>query len=178
MTATVPTQVPDDLIAGDSWQWNMDFGDYPAGTWTATAYFRGLGSIDVAATASGTTHQFRKAGTLTAAVPAGVYRYFIKVSDGTDIFTVDQGEVEILPNAATATATQLQTHAEKALALVESLIEGRLVNGVEAAQILGRQWQSIPAAELMKLRAAYRSEVARQRYRGRLPSVEVVFRRA
>ena len=177
MTATVPTQIPDDLIAGDSWQWDLSISDYPASAWDATAYFRGVGSIDVAATANGDTFEFRKDAADTAAVPAGVYRYFVKVTDGTDIFTVDQGEVEVLPNGATATATQLQTHAEKALALVEALIEGRLVDGVEAAAIFGRNWQKVPLAELKKIRAAYLAEIATRRYRGRLPSIEVVFGR-
>ncbi len=177
MTPPVPTQVPGDLIAGDSWRWDLSVSDYPATTWTATAYFRGVGSINVVATASGATHQFRATGAETSAVPAGVYRYFVKVTDGTDTFTIDQGEVEVLPNAATAT-TQLQTHAEKALALVEALIEGRAVDGVEAATIFGRSWQKIPLAELLKMRAAYRAEVATRRYRGKLPSVEVVMKRA
>lgn len=178
MTPPVPTQVPDDLIAGDSWQFDLTFGDYPAsGGWAATAYFRGKGTLDIAATADGDTFEFRKAGTATATVATGVYRYFVKVTDGTDTFTVDQGEIEVLPNAATATATQLQTHAEKALALVEALLEGRFVDGTEAAQILGRSWQNIPADKLLKIRAAYRAEVARQRFRGKLPSTEVVFAR-
>ena len=178
MTTPVPTTVPDDFVAGDSWRFDLSFEDYPAGTWTATAYFRGAGSLDVTATASGTTHQFRKDDAATAALAAGVYRYFIKVTDGTDTFTVDQGQVEVLPNAATATATQLQTHAEKALALVEALLEGRLVDGVEAAAIFGRSWEKTSMAELKKLRAGYLAEVVRQRYRGKLPSTEVVMRRA
>ena len=178
MTPPVPTTVPGDLIAGDSWQWDLSFGDYPAGTWTATAYLRGAGTINIVATASGTTHEFRALPAATAAIASGVYRYFVKVTNGTDTHTVDQGEVEVLPNAATATATQLQTHAEKALALVEALIEGRMVDGVEAAAIFGRNWQKTPLAELKKLRAGYLAEVARQRYRGKLPSTEVVMRRA
>ena len=177
MTATVPTFVPDDFIAGDSWQFDLTVPDYPASAWTATAYFRGISSIDVVAVASGDTFQFRKAATLTAALGAGVYRYFVKVTDGTSVFTVDQGEVEVLANAATATATQLQTHAEKALALIEALIEGRVVDGKEAYAIFGRSVQNVPMEELRKMRAAYLSEVARQRHRGKLPSTEVVFGR-
>jgi len=178
MTPPVPTCVPDDLIAGDSWQFDLSFGDYPAGSgWTATAYFRGAGMINVEATADGDTFQFRATPSENAALVAGVYRYFIKVTDGTDTFTADQGEVEVLANAALASAAELQTHAEKTLALVEALIEGRMVDGVEAAQIFGRNWQKVPMEQLLKVRAAYRAEVARQRYRGVLPSIEVRFGR-
>lgn len=178
MTASVPTTVPDDFVAGDSWQFDLSFEGYPAGVWTATAYFRGVGAITIVATADGGTHQFRATPAQTAALPAGSYRYFIKVADGTDVTTVDNGLIEVLPNAATATATQLQTHAEKALALVEALLEGRLVDGVEAAAIFGRSWEKTSMAELKKLRAGYLAEVVRQRYRGKLPSTEVVMRRA
>jgi hypothetical protein len=178
VTPPVPTHVPDDLIAGDSWQWDMSWSDYPASTWNATAYFRGIGLINVAAAEDGDTFEFRATPAETATVPAGVYRYFIKVTNGTDTFTVDQGAVEVLANAATATATELQTHAEKALALIEALIEGRVVDGKEAVAIFGRSWQNIPMEELRKLRAAYRGEVLRERYGGKLPSTEVVYRRA
>jgi hypothetical protein len=177
VTPPVPTTVPSDFVAGDSWQFDLTFSDYPASTWDATAYFRGVGSINIAATADGDTHEFRALPAATAGVATGVYRYFVKVTDGTDTFTVAQGAVEVLPNAATAIATQLQTHAEKALALVEALIEGRMVDGVEAAAIFGRNWQKVPLEQLLKTRAAYRAEVARQRHGGKLPSVEVVFGR-
>jgi hypothetical protein len=177
MAPPIPTTVPDDFIAGDSWQWDMSFGDYPAGVWTATAYLRGAGTIDIEATADGDTHAFRAAPDDTAALAAGVYRYFVKVTDGTDTFTVDQGEVEVLANAATAVAGTLQTHAEVALGLVEAAITALLQNPKDTVQIFGRSYQNIDIEKLKKIRAGYLAEVSRLRHRGRLPSTEVVFGR-
>lgn len=178
VAAPVPSYIPNVLNAGDSWQWTLALADYPADTWTATYYLRGLGKIDVAGVADDAGHLFSATAAETGAVLAGSYRYVLKVDDGAGtIETVDAGVVTVRADFATADAGDLQTHAERALALIEAALEGRVTDDVESYQILGRAVSHIPLSELRKLRAQYRSEVALATYGGKLPDTQVQFGR-
>jgi hypothetical protein len=77
--------------------------------------------------------------------------------------TVAQTVVSVLTNPRTADAGDLQSHAERALAIIEAALEGRLTADIENYQIGGRAVSKIPAKELMSLRRAYQAEVDSQR---------------
>lgn len=177
MAASIPTQEPTQVIAGDSWQWDIAYGDYPASDGWALAYaFRGptdldTGSGDVTVDADG--WQVRIPATVTN-LTAGPYRLIGYVTKGTERFTVYDAALLVLPNPVTA--VNAQSHAERTLAVIDAAIEGRLTADIESYQIHGRSVSKIPMSELVKLRAIYASAVERERNPGQFGrSVEVHF---
>jgi len=47
MAATIPSDEPARLRAGDTWKWTRTLGDYPAGTWTLKYRFKNAAGGDV-----------------------------------------------------------------------------------------------------------------------------------
>jgi hypothetical protein len=102
---------------------------------------------------------------LTGAAP-GAYAYAIKatrISDGA-LRSVENGYVTVL---ADPTSQDARTHAEKVLAAIEALIEGRATKDVSSYSIAGRSLTRMTPDELVKWRSTYRAEVARQRNAGK-----------
>lgn len=129
----------------------------------------GPANFVIAATASGSGYSI----THTAqSVPPGTYRWAARVTKAGERFTVDRGVFVIeadLPG---------QTHAERMLALVETVIKARLEGDgadVSAYTIGGRSAQLLTLAELEALRSRYASECARQRRGNMLRPVLVSF---
>src|SRR5262245_65564754 len=92
MTAS---KIPSELIAGDTWAWTTEYGDYPAPTWAATVYLRSAGSkTSFAAVANGSSQSFSVPAATTADIAPGRYQWTTRVSDGVNVFTVDSGWVE------------------------------------------------------------------------------------
>lgn len=160
--------MPSTLAAGDTWRWRVARAAYPASAgWALTTYLRGKGVVNVVGVPDGDdgfVFTVPAAGDgSSAAVPAGRYTWVEKAAKDGDVLTVCSGVVTVTPNLAAATAGQLQTHAERALALVEAALEGRVVSDTESYAIFGRSLTKTPLAELRKLRAYYLAEVLRQR---------------
>ena len=114
-------------------------------------------------------------------IAAGVYEFLARVSNvGGEKYTVDSGAVEVLANAATATAGTLQSHAEQMVVLLRAEIKARLSGTAGTAHndytIEGRAISKIPLPDLYALRNKYEAELARERNGGRLPSVAIYFR--
>lgn len=177
MAASIPTQEPTQVIAGDSWQWNIAYGDYPASEGWVLAYaFRGptdlsTGSGDI--TVDGDGWQIRIPASATN-LTAGPYRLIGYVTKTGERFTVYDAALLVLPNPITA--VNAQSHAERTLAVIDAAIEGRLTADVESYQIHGRSVSKIPMSELVKLRAIYASAVERERNPGQFGrAVEVEF---
>ena len=163
----------------------MRFDDYLASDgWTLTYYLRGVGSLDITATADvdGEGYSITKAAADTA-ITAGVYEFLARVSNaGGEAYTVDSGAVEILPNAATATAGQLQSHAEQMVALLRAEIKARLSGTAgtahESYTIDNRQISKLALPELYALLKRYELELSAEKNGGRLPPYRVGFSRA
>ena len=157
---TTPTQVPADLIAGDTWDWERELSDYPAGTWTAVWYFgNALGQFSVAAGVSGTKHTASVAAATTAARVPGRYRWRLAVSSGGTRYTVEEGWAEVLQDPATATNVDWRSSARVQLDNVESYL--RDPNNLSAASysIGGRALSRWSRAELLAEQSRLRMEV-------------------
>ena len=185
LAATIPTDIPDELIAGDTWQWTVRFSDYPASAgWALTYYLRGVGSLDVTATTDtdGEGYAVTVAAATTATLPAGNYEFLARVAKTGEVFTVDSGAVVIDANAATASAGTLQSHAEQMVALLRAEIKARLSGTAgtahESYTIDNRQISKLSLAELRSLLKGYELELYAQRNGGRLPPYRVGFSRA
>lgn len=52
------------------------------------------------------------------------------------------------------------THAKRMLEIIQAVLEGRVVDGIESATIGGKQISKIPLLDLKRLEQTYRGEVA------------------
>lgn len=187
MAEQIPTGEPSTVTAGNTWTWTKTFSDYApsesGGTWALSYAINGVGKLtwDAAwVSDDGQAWTVTIPAARTAGLPAGRYQWAAIVTGGGgydgERYTPASGILTIQPNPETAAQGDLQTHAEKALAAVEAVLEGRITADVQAYAIGGRSVTSIPVLELRKLRAQYRDEVWRERHPGQtLPSVNVAF---
>jgi hypothetical protein len=184
LAPTVPTYVPDELTAGQTWKFTLSYGDFPAGDgWSLAVYFRGAGTLDATVAnsriaADGDSHAVTIAAADTG-VAAGLYEWLAEAthaSEGT--YTADSGSVRVRAKLSAAVAGDRQAHAEVMLAAYEAEIQARLTGAGtshEAHTILGRSISLVPLEQLEAGRRKYAAEVLALRYKGRLPSVGVHF---
>jgi len=148
------------LTAGDTWSWTRELADYPAPTWTATVYFaQSSGSFEATATADDVAHAFSITAATTASKAAGKYKWSLRVSDGTNAYTVEEGWVEVLANPAASGGRDPRSWARRTLDAVEATLEGRATDGQLAHTIKDRSISRIPIPELIDLRNKLRAEV-------------------
>lgn len=152
--------IPTSLIAGDTWEWEADYGDYPAGTWTATAYFENAAeSFTVSSAASGTSHAFAETATNTAALVAGKYRVQVRVASGAERYVVETGWCEVVADPASNAKVDPRSWARRTLDAVEAFLEGNATTAQQSMSIAGRSISRWSIAELMQFRAQLRGEV-------------------
>lgn len=142
--------------------------DYLAPEWEVTALLRGPVSIDLTATGDGETHMFAEDAATTSGYAAGCYAVSVRVSDGTDTFEIEAGEVEILTDVANLGAGHdPRPHAQRVLDAIEAVIERRATKDQQSYTINGRSLVRTSIAELLELRKTYRAEVAMLKGNGR-----------
>lgn len=152
--------LPSTLIAGDTWSWDADYGDYPAGTWTATAYFENSAeSFSVSSTADGTTHDFAETAANSAALKAGRYYVQVRVVSGTSSATVESGWCEVKADPASAAKFDHRSWARRTLDAVEAFLEGNATTAQQSMSIAGRSISRWSIAELTQFRNELRAEV-------------------
>jgi hypothetical protein len=161
MTTEVATVEPREVVAGDTWEWEKSFSDYPATTWTLTYYLRSREhEASITAAADGTDHLVTVAKATTAAYKAGLYEITGFVTDATERFQVYRGLLNVLPDPASQGAGQdPRSHARKTLDAIEAVVEGRATKDQQAYTIGGRSLQRMPIKDLMYFRGVYRAEV-------------------
>jgi hypothetical protein len=167
MTLAVPLTEPQNLRAGDTWQWRReDLADFPASAgWALTYYFRtALAYFDVAAAADGDAFVVLVAKATTATRAAGRYDWVAVVDNGTERHQVATGAAQILPDFAAEQAIDDRSFARKLLAAVEAELTSRGSSGqldlVEAW--LDDRRLKRDNTGLMTLRSQLRAEVARE----------------
>ena len=156
----VPSSLPAELVAGDTWQWTRDLADYPAGTWTATVYFESrFGVFSVVGSASGTTHSFTIAAATTTSYTPGRYGWRLRVTDGSTTATVESGFVEVLVDPAKAGRVDTRSWARRTLEAVEAFLEGNASTAQASMTLGGRQISRWSLEDLTKWRKDLQSEV-------------------
>lgn len=160
MTAAIPDTVPASLLAGDTWVWTRDYGDYPQPTWTATLWAEFSGSqFSAVATASGTTQSFTVASTVTATYKTGRYKWWVSVTDGTSRYTVETGWFDVNPDPAAAGTRDQRTSARRILDAIVCTLENRASSDQLAMTINGRSLSRIPLQELLAFYDKFRQQV-------------------
>ena len=163
MAAEVPTAEPEKLVAGDTLKFTIDLADYrPEDGWTLSYHFLSasadLGQHDGSDNGDG-THLINVAAATTAGWAAGRYSYRAFVSDGSDRFSVREGELVVEPDFATVTTHDGRTHARKMLDAVEALLEGKATKDQASYSVEGRALQRYSFEDLLALRDKLRLEV-------------------
>jgi hypothetical protein len=166
----IPSCEPTSFVAGDTVQWTKPLNDYPSSDGWALKYrFVGDPQLNggTAYTADVVNGEF--AVTIPSAHTVGIvsdalYRLIGWVELSGARYTVFDGTVTAFANLAASTAEDLQTTAEKQLALVDAAIEARLSgDGIESHSVDGRSYQLMPMTELVALRSALAVRVHRER---------------
>lgn len=156
---------PKETIAGDTLRVTRAYSDYPAPTWTATLYAENKDStFSSEAAADGSDHAFTVSAATSAAIKAGRYRWFVRVTDGSIVETVEDGWLEVLINPAASGNADRRSWARRTLDALEAVLEGKATADQAAMSINGRSISRIPLSELNqwhdKLRQQVRTEEA------------------
>lgn len=133
-----------------------------------TAAMRGPAAVTISATVESAQHALRVTAADSGDWVTGIYSYNVRVSKGAEVFEVESGTLEILPDLnAQVAGVDGRTHAARVLDAIEAVIEKRATLDQERYSINNRELARTPIADLLKLRDVYRSEVARERHLAR-----------
>lgn len=154
---------PRSVTAGDSWSWTRALADYPASAgWTLT-YYLSLGPAapkTITCTADGDNHVATVAATASDWAP-GDYHWTSRVEKDGELHTADSGVLTVQPDPS-ATVDR-RTHAEKCLAAVTAVLEGRTGDSIAEYEIDGVKAKHLAPADLLRLRGFYLRAVRRER---------------
>lgn len=178
MAATIPTSEPTVLTAGNSWQWDQTYSDYPASDgWALEYVLTGAHEsvITIAATDNAGTWEIRVPSATTAEYTPGSFRLVGLVSDGTDRHVVYSAPLSVLPDPASATPDE--GHAEKMLAKIRARIEERMDEDTSSYSVAQRALQKEDLAQLRRMEAVYAERVSQSRGGSFLQPVRVRFGR-
>jgi hypothetical protein len=165
--------IPATLRAGDTITWDESLPDYPAsGGWTLafvlTKYGQSL--ITITAAADGDDYTITITAATSVSWVSGIYSWqaYVYKEAGdplaiTEKYTLESGQVQILPDITLATsATDLRSHAKKVLDAIEALLEGKATADVMSYSIAGRSLSKMNPEELIKWRSFYKTEYQRE----------------
>lgn len=168
------TTPPACLNAGDTSKFTMSFADYGAPTWAAVIHLRGASSLDVTATADGTSHAFVITTAQSALLQPGTYSWAVRVSDGGELYTAAEGTLVVEANIALALAGDFVSHAERMLAAIDAVLDGRITADVESYSIGGRAVTKHSLTELKKLRQHFAWRLWMERNPGKFARIGTV----
>lgn len=156
------TAVPCSLQIGDTLDLVLSFSGYPAPAYDAVMYFTAFGKepITVTSTDYGSDFRFINSGGGTANWAPGTYDFAVRVDGPGGTLTLLTGKITLLPNPAAFTSTtDNRSHARRTLDILQALVEGRVVSGIENYSIDGRQVSKTPLKDLIALRDRYQAIV-------------------
>lgn len=165
---TTPTQVPAELIAGDTWEWERELADYPAPTWDVVWYFEKLDhNFSVSGVDSGTKHTGTVAAATSAAVKPGEYRWRLVATSGSTRKTVESGRLTVLPDPAAVGNFDHRTTARVVLDAIEAYLRDPTNLAAASYSLGGRSLSRWNRADLLverdKWKAEAQSEAAAER---------------
>ena len=158
-------QFPNQIKAGTTFKFSLNLTAYPASDWAIHAYLRGAHAIDMQAEPQGNMHIFNISALVTKEYKAGHYGFSLRAVhiESGEVDEIESGVVEIKADLASVSEnTDLRSHAQKTLAALEAVIEGRANLDQERYRINNRELYRTPMETLIKLRNQYRTEVSRE----------------
>jgi hypothetical protein len=134
--------------------------------WALLLAIRGAVNLDIAGVASGSSWTLSASSTQTAQLSPGKYKWAVLATstDGTQRVEAESGEVEVLPNLATAAAgVELRSEAELVLASVDAAVSDWPKKRSAMITISGRSITYKKIEELLALRTRLREDVRREK---------------
>jgi hypothetical protein len=161
------TYMPTKIRCGETVEFSSTFGDYPATDYTLVYCLQNSSyQYSVSGTADGDSYDITIPKATTAGWEVGEYVYTGIVDDGTDMFVVESGTVEVI--AAVSSAADRRSFAKRMLDAIEDLLENRATADVQSYTIAGRSLAKMPVSELLVLRDRFRAEYEQERRKERL----------
>lgn len=162
MTASIPTNEPQEVTAGNTVKWNRDdLSNYPANDgWVLTYKFlNAAGKIEITASANGVNHSVSVPAATTANWAAGLYTWkaFATKAATSERYEVDEGVMRVEANFAALSTLDSRSHNKKVLDAINAVIENRASLDQESYSILGRSLKRTPMADLLKLKDKYQA---------------------
>lgn len=174
-TSDIPLE-PTDLRAGDSWNWERVFPDYPSGLYQLKYILNSANNrfvIDgtlatdppITADSDGQSFDIQAPVTLTNSCPADTYQLvaiLIGIAGTTaagEQVTLPLQDVIVTPNLAQATGpVDTRSDVKKNLDAVNACLLGNTDPSVSEYMINGRQLRRFPRADLIKERSFWRAQ--------------------
>lgn len=147
--------------AGDTLKWDVSVPDYPATEgWTLTYEVKSRNDhiATITASADGAGYTVTVPAATSAGYAIGHHHYRAYVTKGSERYTVDSGDLEIVKDFEDSGNYDDRTHAEKVLDAIEAVIEGRASKDQESYTIAGRSLARTPIEDLLKMRDRYKAE--------------------
>lgn len=165
-----PEGEPTEIVVGDFIQWKKEniAQDYPTATHSAEYVARitggGSNEIKLAATESNGYYLFTVDSTTSADFAVGRYHWQLEITQASsgNRLVVERGEFEAIPDLD-VNQSDPRSHAEKMLAKIESILEGKADRDVSSYSIAGRSLNTYTFEELTTFRDYYRREVMKHR---------------
>jgi hypothetical protein len=164
---------PTDLRAGDSWNWERVFPDFPSGLYTLSYIFNSPNNRfvlafnpgPITADSDGQSFDIQASAVNTANCPSDTYQLIAVLTGiaGTtaagEQVTLPLQDVCVSPDLATATGpVDTRTNVKKNLDAVEACLLGNTDPSVSEYMINGRQLRRFPRADLIKERSFWRAQ--------------------
>jgi hypothetical protein len=148
-------------------------------SWVYKLHLLGRTSLTVTGVGSGTEYTFTAAASTTDDLTPGPYRWQLRASKAGEVYKLWEGSLEVLPDVPAADNTDTRTFNEKMRDALRVLIYGSgTLKDVEQYQIHGRMIVKMSPLEREKWLNIYETKVLLERNGGRLPPIEIGFRRA
>lgn len=184
MAPSIPSVIPDRLVAGTTWRWTASYGAYPISEgWTLSYVLRGVNDLDTEATDltnDGTRWTVTVAIAKTKLEP-GLYTWAAYMTgSGTyagQVHLAQSGTLLVQPDVAGTAAGELVAFAEKALARIETRLLERISEDMSNFTFAQKQTVREDIRTLQRMRTQMQAELQRKKF-GRLPPLHVHFGRA
>lgn len=157
--------IPATLRAGDTIAWTESLADYPASEgWILAIALRAKDKapINISTTASGNDFAVSILIAASEKYAPGVYFYqafIVKPVSPTEKYTVETGQIEILPNISAGTSqSDFRSIAKKNLDMLDARLSGDTSPDVMSYSIGGRSLSKRSWDELQAMRGYWKSE--------------------
>ena len=163
----IPERTPSSIIAGDTVQWIESLPDFPSPGWALSVVMvNASGQIIISSSQylATSSHLVAETSANSANWVPGEYSYVIRLSKGTEVYTVSRGVISVTPNiTASDNGLDTRTWAKRCLDNIDATMEGRASQSQLAYTIAGRQLQHMTHAELIEARNYYAARVRAER---------------
>lgn len=151
---------PTSVTAGDTVRWRKTIGSFAiddlttispiADGYALTYAFRGsAGTFNISASVDGADYLVNELAAITAAWASGFYSWEAYLTKTTNRYLSDSGKLTVLPNLATAGATDGRTHARVMLDAIKAVLENRATSEISNYSYAGKSITKMSHRELV-----------------------------